>query len=426
MKKHISLLLAGLVVAVLFAACTPMEGSIDEVRRKAEGGGIRYTVSFESDGGTRVASQRVKEGELAKKPVNPVRGTDKFVNWFIDEQREDIYTFSAPVTADITLYAKWVDANTPLCFVSFDSKGGSFVDTQPVYKGEKAYKPGDPVLRGYAFDGWYKDDPPTNVYYFSEPVTSDTMTLYAKWTKVTIPSTGTLAEKFAWLSNNALSGEEYTVQANANETLGPQSLSYPGYANITIYLKGGNLLGLTRSISLSGNGSMFTIGDGVTLSLVDYITLQGHSNNNASLVRVNSGGKLIMNNNSTITGNRAANNGGGVYVANESTFIMNGGTISGNTADGLTPRGGGVFVVGRFISLVDPTPGGTFIKTGGTIYGNDGGSDSNKITNSSSIFPVQPGGHAVCVYGLSSTKRRETTAGTEVNLDSGTNDNWGE
>ena len=79
MKKHIYVF-AGVIIAVLFAACVPFEGSIDEVRKKAGGGGTRYTVSFESDGGTRVASQRVKEGELAKKPVNPVRGTDLLAN----------------------------------------------------------------------------------------------------------------------------------------------------------------------------------------------------------------------------------------------------------------------------------------------------------------------------------------------------------
>jgi len=78
--------------------------------------------------------------------------------------------------------------------------------------------------------------------------------------------------------------------------------------------------------------------------------------------RMNFGATFIMNG-GEISGN-TANHGGGVYVGNNTTFEMNGGQISGNTAD----YGGGVWMT--------IFPENTFIMTDGEIsnnIANDGG-----------------------------------------------------
>ena len=81
---------------------------------------------------------------------------------------------------------------------------------------------------------------------------------------------------------------------------------------------------------------------------------------------------------------------------------MNGGEISGNTA---SKNGGGVDC------------DGTFTKTGGTIYGyTSGNTNSNVVKNSSGVVQSNSG-HAVYV-DTSTARRRETTAGPTVNLDS--------
>ena len=75
------------------------------------------------------------------------------------------------------------------------------------------------------------------------------------------------------------------------------------------------------------------------------------------------GGGVYMSGNSTFTMNggtisvNTATTGGGVGVDNDGTFIMTGGTISGNSA---YDSGGGVYVVN----------GDTFTMTGGTISDN--------------------------------------------------------
>lgn len=66
-----------------------------------------YTCSFNSNGGSKVASQTVCEGESFYKPSNPKKDGFKFVGWYTDEALTQEYKFSNVVSSDITLYAKW-------------------------------------------------------------------------------------------------------------------------------------------------------------------------------------------------------------------------------------------------------------------------------------------------------------------------------
>jgi hypothetical protein len=199
----------------------------------------------------------------------------------------------------------------------------------------------------------------------------------------------TLAEKLQWLSTNAESNSRYFLEVTtAYEELAPQNIT-PSRSNITIQLKG---TGNERIIALLGTGSLLSIGNGITLILDGNLTLAGTNSNTASFVTVASGGTLIMNKGAKITGNNnryvssssSSGDGGGVYV-NGGTFTMSGGEISGNTANYY---GGGVYV-----------GSGTFTMSGGEISG-----------NTAHYF----GGG---VY-VNNTKRRGSTAGPGVNLDS--------
>jgi hypothetical protein len=127
--------------------------------------------------------------------------------------------------------------------------------------------------------------------------------------------------------------------------------------------------------------------------------------------------------------------GGGVQVYS-GTFTMSDGTISGNMAtygDGVSTSGGGVYIaIGTFemsggeISGNTGSPGGgvcvatgTFTKQGGgTIYGSDASDALKNTATSGNNY-----GHAVYVYG-SPAKKRNTTAGLGVTLDSGTAGGW--
>ncbi|GGL61789.1 InlB B-repeat-containing protein [Sporolactobacillus putidus] len=138
----------------------------------------RYTVSFDSNGGSAVGDQTVNYGDQASQPSDPARTGYTFAGWYADSSLTKVFDFSAKITADTQLYAKWtVNSYT----VSFDSNGGSAVGGQTVNYGDQATQPSDPARAGYTFAGWYADSNLTKVFDFSTKITADTQ-LYAKWT----------------------------------------------------------------------------------------------------------------------------------------------------------------------------------------------------------------------------------------------------
>ncbi len=66
-----------------------------------------YSVTFNSNGGTEVQPQSVDEGDKATKPEDPERNGYKLDGWYLDSMLTEVYDFSTPVTADITVFAKW-------------------------------------------------------------------------------------------------------------------------------------------------------------------------------------------------------------------------------------------------------------------------------------------------------------------------------
>lgn len=76
----------------------------------------KYTVTFNSNGGSSVASQTVEAGSTAKKPANPTRSGYTFTGWLLNGKT---YNFSTKVTNNITLTASWTKKS------SGSSSGGS-------------------------------------------------------------------------------------------------------------------------------------------------------------------------------------------------------------------------------------------------------------------------------------------------------------
>jgi hypothetical protein len=142
-------------------------------------------------------------------------------------------------------------------------------------------------------------------------------------------------------------------------------------------------------------------GGGVGLDNTTFIMNGGSIRGNKA---ANSGGVGLTNtstftmNGGVISGNSvwSGGGGGGVGIKTSSTFIMDGGVISGNKA---AYEGGGVFVQN----------GTQFAKTGGVIYGSDA---DNALKNTAGSGK----GHAV--YNESPEKERNSTAGKDDDLDS--------
>ncbi len=182
----------------------------------------QYTVSFESNGGSSVAAIKQNYGTTVAEPAKPTRTGHIFAGWYTDAALTTAWNFSADtVIANMTLYAKWTTV-TNKCTVSFNSSGGSSVDSQAISNGDKVTKPSDPTRTGYTFAGWYTDAALTTAWNFSADTVIANMTLYAKWTTVTNKCT---------VSFNSSGGSSVDSQAisNGDKVTKPSDPTRTGY-----------------------------------------------------------------------------------------------------------------------------------------------------------------------------------------------------
>ena len=244
----------------------------------------KYTVTFDTDGGSAVASQEVYEGGNATEPSPaPTKADNSFGGWQLNGAT---YSFDTPVDSNITLTAKWIPVSTPdpeehvititykveygswndgsaqpktqsltltgdasgaleppavgnapttnckagkwktengelpatityanttdgeitytyayaqkdQFTITFDSDGGSAVQSQQVYEGDFATKPANPTKAGMSFDYWVTAD--GFAYDFGTPVDAD-LTLKATW----------IAAAGQWKSNSKGKWYEYS------------------------------------------------------------------------------------------------------------------------------------------------------------------------------------------------------------------------
>jgi len=69
------------------------------------------TVTFNSNGGSHVPSQKLYKGQTAERPADPVKSSSGFLGWYADNETfAELYNFDFIPIHDMTLYAKWDDS----------------------------------------------------------------------------------------------------------------------------------------------------------------------------------------------------------------------------------------------------------------------------------------------------------------------------
>ena len=111
-----------------------------------------YTVTFNSNGGTAVKAQTVKNGAKASKPADPAKSGYAFKGWYSDKSLTKAYDFNSTVRSNLTLYAKWEKKATYT--VTFNANGGTAVEAQTVEAGCAAVEPPAPTRPNCVFNGW--------------------------------------------------------------------------------------------------------------------------------------------------------------------------------------------------------------------------------------------------------------------------------
>lgn len=140
---------------------------------------IANTVTFDSKGGTAVASQSVLTGETVIFPKDPTKKGYLFDGWYLNEWAELRYDFSTPIEGELKLFARWN------AILTFETNGGGSIPQQAFNNISLFPKePSNPVKKGYTFKGWYLDKDFKKQFEFGggTQLTESTI-LYAKWQK---------------------------------------------------------------------------------------------------------------------------------------------------------------------------------------------------------------------------------------------------
>ena len=109
MKRLVLMVIPALICGAILTSCTENDADTKE-----------FIVSFDSNGGGEVLPQTVREGEKAVKPeIDPTLNGYTYVAWYKEVELTTEWKFDTDiVTADITLYAEWIedtDKEEPEC-----------------------------------------------------------------------------------------------------------------------------------------------------------------------------------------------------------------------------------------------------------------------------------------------------------------------
>ena len=227
-----------LILSVVFAftSCDViMDSPVGDLINKLPFVNSELTVEFDSNGGSKLDSVSVAEGEPIKAPADPTREGYTFEGWFYNDTE---WTFENPVTEDMTLVAKWEklpepcahldrndDGKCDKCDESFDD--GS--DLPPVTNYKIIYMDGTTKLNltpdtynsqstglvlptpdakaNYEFTGWYSDAALTNKVESIDVNGKGNLVLYAGYAPVSF--------KIDYVLNGGVNSDknvtEYTV-----------------------------------------------------------------------------------------------------------------------------------------------------------------------------------------------------------------------
>lgn len=184
-KKKWSLVLLPICLFSLISCVKneTMEGALPPKEQQSDGKTEeQFNVSFVVEG-KEVSKQTVEKGSMLSQPTDPIKeGTEdvvyEFSGWYAGDKKWN-FVLDA-VTADLLLSAKF-NALNKYC-VTFDTDGGSIVESQNVVEGRHISKPKDPVKITsrceYVFDGWYLGDTKIDLNMFE---VTESITLQARY-----------------------------------------------------------------------------------------------------------------------------------------------------------------------------------------------------------------------------------------------------
>jgi uncharacterized repeat protein (TIGR02543 family) len=90
-------------MTILCAAVIALSLLLGTTNQKA-----RYAITFDSQGGSALMSIIANEGTAAARPADPEKAGYTFLGWFSEAAGGVLYTWPHTLTADVTMYARWI------------------------------------------------------------------------------------------------------------------------------------------------------------------------------------------------------------------------------------------------------------------------------------------------------------------------------
>ena len=178
---------------------------------------VKFTVSYSVEGAI-ASTAEITNGKLLEQPAAPEKDGYVFVGWYVDSAYSKTYVFNAtPVTADLTLYARFVEAVES----DYEASVKLVVDGEEAFDAVKtiggiayvdAYVP---TKEGATFAGWWVSDYENGeklTYKYTNQKLAQNTTLYAVW-ESNAPQVSVSAEGVVWSAKGVNNQYDVTIIA---------------------------------------------------------------------------------------------------------------------------------------------------------------------------------------------------------------------
>jgi len=208
-RKILSISISAFAVFALLASCGEGEGQ------------SMYTIVFETNGGSAVSSIEVPSGQSAAKPADPTKSGYAFEAWCKESALVSPFDWSTPITADWTLYAKWVSGGVS----GSSSSGGSSASLESSISTSSSGATGVYYFDAGATTWWSDGNAITNAHYWTTSGTGGTA-----WPGIAMSEVTTLTYKIEGVPSDVLGfvfnrqNPDATAQAAADKGVWNQSV----------------------------------------------------------------------------------------------------------------------------------------------------------------------------------------------------------
>ncbi len=226
----------------------------------------RYEVAFNLNGASgTIEKQIIVSGNKVEMPKDPTFEGKKFGGWYLDAGCTTAFNTEMAITANTTLYAKWISLFTVTTNPNYEGATNATIEVE---EGSAATLTA-PTRTDYEFAGWFTDAGCTAAFDASTKITAN-ITLYAKWVS-------TAAQKFVYTFKYNYEGAPGDTKVDvledalvvAPEVTAPEGMKFEGWyldaectqaanlltgatADVTLYAKWSEVVSVTFNYNYEG------------------------------------------------------------------------------------------------------------------------------------------------------------------------------